>query len=222
MNTAGMVSRSSASSPPRRLTRAEAKAQTRARVLAAAEALFRRDGYHGASLEQIAAEAGYTKGAVYSTFDSKADVMLALVATRAERRREEMESIFESSFDPWEALAEFSRRFAPVDDAERDWWSAVVEFMVVVGRDEGLRRRYAEHHDATREAVVALTRRWMRGSGTRLAISPERLATATIALSIGLTVEGMLAPASVSGSLYADAQRALRRGAIAPGRRDDA
>ena len=48
--------------------------------------MFRREGYHRASLDRIAAEAGFTTGAVYSTFDSKADVMLALLAARAERQ----------------------------------------------------------------------------------------------------------------------------------------
>ncbi|MEX2447355.1 MAG: TetR/AcrR family transcriptional regulator [Solirubrobacterales bacterium] len=209
----GSPQETSSPAPPR-LSRAESKARTRARVLEAAEAVFRRDGYHGASLERIAAQAGYTKGAVYSTFDSKADVMLALVAARAARRRDEMATIFDAASDAWEALGEFARRFAPADEAERDWWAAVVEFMVVVGRDEELRARYAEHHDATREAVVAMTRRWTRESGDRLTISPEQLAAAAMALSIGLTVEGMLAPTEVSASLYADAQLALRRGAL--------
>jgi AcrR family transcriptional regulator len=212
-----MATRAKSPAPdlPPRLTRVEAKERTRERVLEAARPVFEREGYHAATLDRIAAEAGFTKGAVYSTFESKADVMLALVAARAERRREEMEAIVAASDDAWEALAEFARRFAPADEGERDWWAAVVEFMVVVGRDEELRARYAEHHDATREAVVASTKRWMRESGTRLDISPERLATATMALSIGLTVEGRLAPREVSADLFADAQLALRRGAVA-------
>ena len=200
---------------PPRLTRAEAKAQTRAKVLEAARAVFEREGYHGASLERIAAEAGFTKGAVYSTFDSKADVMLALIAARAARRQEEMEEVFGAASDPWEALAAFSRRFGRETAAERDWWTAVIEFMVVVGRDEELRARYAEHHDASRNATIALARRAMEKSGARLEITPERLATAGMALNIGLTVESMLAPAEVPQRLYVDAQRSLFSGAVA-------
>jgi AcrR family transcriptional regulator len=183
--------------------------------------VFEREGYHGASLERIAAEAGFTKGAVYSTFESKADVMLALVSARAARRRTEMEEVLAASpaagSDPWSTLAELSQRFASQAAEERDWWTAVIEFMVVVGRDEELRARYAEHHDATREAVVALVRDWVQETGIRLSISPERLATAGMALNVGLTVESLLAPAEVPEKLYADAQVALRRGSIADG-----
>ncbi len=85
---------SSAPAPAPRLTRAESKAQTRSRILAAATAVFEREGYHGASLERIAAEAGFTKGAVYSTFDSKADVMLALIGELTSRRQAELEDVF--------------------------------------------------------------------------------------------------------------------------------
>jgi len=65
-----------------RLTRDERRAQTRERLLDAAAEVFNRLGYHGASLEAVAEAAGYTKGAVYSNFASKAELFVAL----AERR----------------------------------------------------------------------------------------------------------------------------------------
>jgi AcrR family transcriptional regulator len=198
---------------PPRLSRAEAKAETRRRLLEAAEAAFRRDGYHATSLERIAAEAGFTTGAVYSTFDSKADVMLALIAARAARRLEVMREVIAQDSDPEDLLAEFSRRYATQAVAERDWSATVVEFMVVVGRDKGLRARYAEHHDASREAIAAAIRGALEKTGARLAMSPRQLATAMMSLNIGLTVESLLAPAEVPQDLYVNAQLALRRGA---------
>src|SRR4051794_16274585 len=74
-----------------RMTRAESKQHTREALLAAAREVFARDGFHGATLERVAQEAGFTKGAVYSAFDSKADLFLAVyearVAERAARSR---------------------------------------------------------------------------------------------------------------------------------------
>jgi AcrR family transcriptional regulator len=198
-----------------RLSRAEAKADTRRRLLEAAETAFCRDGYHATSIDRIAAQAGFTTGAVYSTFDSKADVMLALVAARAARRREVLLDVFTEFPDPEGALAEVLRRYAEQAVAERHWSGALVEFMVVVGRDERLRARYAEHHEASREAMVAVIRGVLEKSGFRPAISPRRLATTMMSLHIGLTVESMLAPAEVPQDLYVDAQLALRRGALA-------
>lgn len=212
-----MESKSIGAHLPPRQSRAEAKAQTRARVLEAAETVFRRDGYHGASLDRIAAEAGYTKGAVYSTFDSKADVMLALVAARAERRREEMRAIVAEAASIEDFIAEGSRRFAGEVVAERDWWAVVIEFMIAVGRDERLRARYAEHREATRTALADSLREWARRAGVEPAISPQRLATAMMSLNNGLTVEGLLSTAAAPGELFAEAQVALLRGALAPG-----
>ena len=61
----------------RRLTRAESAALTRSRLLEAAQRVFFERGFHGASLEAVSEEAGLTKGAVYSQFESKADLFLA-------------------------------------------------------------------------------------------------------------------------------------------------
>jgi AcrR family transcriptional regulator len=200
---------------PPRLTRAEAKAETRRRLLEAAETAFCRDGYHATSLERIAAEAGFTTGAVYSTFDSKADVMLALVAARAEWRREVMTEALANASDPEGAVMEVLRRYAVQAAAERDWSAALTEFIVVVGRDEALRVRYAEHHEASREALVAMIRAVQQEAGVRLTIPPERLATAIVSLHAGLAVESLLAPAEVPQELYVEAQLALSRGARA-------
>jgi AcrR family transcriptional regulator len=66
-------------SPRRRLTREESKARTRQELLRAANRLFVRNGFVATSLADIAEEAGLTKGAVYSNFESKEDLFLALL-----------------------------------------------------------------------------------------------------------------------------------------------
>jgi len=199
---------------PPRLSRAEAKAATRRRLLEAAETAFCRRGYHATSLDRIAAEAGFTTGAVYSTFESKADVMLALIAARAASRREVWAEVFARASDYEGAAAEVFRRYAAQAAAEPDWSAALVEFMVVVGRDEELRARYAEHHETSREGLASLISEYQEKTGARLAMPPRRLATAIMSLHIGLTVESLLAPAEAPEDLYVDAQLALRRGAL--------
>ena len=72
-----------------RLTRAERNQRNRALVLGAARRAFLARGYHGASLEQIADEAGFSKGVVYSQFENKADLFLALLEQRIEERAAE-------------------------------------------------------------------------------------------------------------------------------------
>lgn len=200
------------SSLPSRLTRAEAKARTREDVLGAAEAVFRREGYHGASLARIAAEAGYTTGAVYSTFESKADVMLALLEERSERRRVAWAELLETVSDVDEYVVEIGRRSAAEVLAERDWWAVVVEFQIVIGRDEYLRARYAEIHDANHAALVEATRTWMERTGESTAIPVEQIATVVTALNRGLILEGLVAPEKVTEELFVNAQLILWRG----------
>ena len=69
-----------------RLSRLERTEQNRSLVLAAARRVFLTQGYHGATLEQIADEAGFSKGVVYSQFDSKADLFLTLLRARIAER----------------------------------------------------------------------------------------------------------------------------------------
>jgi AcrR family transcriptional regulator len=72
-----------------RVTRAERREQIRADLLAAARQVFLRRGFHQASLEEIALEAGWSKGAVFSNFAGKDDLFLAVLDTQNRRRRRE-------------------------------------------------------------------------------------------------------------------------------------
>ncbi|MET0307006.1 MAG: helix-turn-helix domain-containing protein [Solirubrobacterales bacterium] len=196
-----------------RLSRAEAKAETRRRLLEAAETVFRREGYHRASLDRIAAEAGFTTGAVYSTFDSKADVMLALLAARAERRRAVWTEVLDSASTVEDFVTEVARRYAREVAAEHDWLAVASEFMIVVGRDEGLQPRYAALHEAGLAALTASIRTWLRRYGERATIEPRRVARVVAALNRGLVLEGLVAPAEVPEELIVEANLALLRGA---------
>src|SRR5215470_19221034 len=69
-----------------RLSRAEQNDRNRALLLAAARRVFLERGYFAATLDQIADEAGFSKGAVYSRFASKADMFLALLEDRIAER----------------------------------------------------------------------------------------------------------------------------------------
>src|SRR4029077_18498595 len=71
---------------PQRLSRAEQRDQTRARLLDAAEKVFVDHGFHAASVDQVAEEAGYSKGAVYSNFENKDELFLAVLERRVDSR----------------------------------------------------------------------------------------------------------------------------------------
>lgn len=176
--------------------------------------MFRREGYHRASLDRIAAEAGFTTGAVYSTFDSKADVMLSLLAARAERRRAVWTEVLHSASTVEDFVTEVARRNAREVAAERDWLVVASEFTIVIGRrDEELQARYAALHEAGLAALTASIRTWMQRDGEPLTIEPRRLATVVTALHRGLVLEGLVAPAEVPEELIVEANLILLRGA---------
>src|SRR3954464_1655744 len=78
---------------PRRSRRAERTEETRQELVAAATKVFARDGFHGASLDQIAREAGYTTGAIYWHFAGKDELFLAAFDAYAATRVGELAAI---------------------------------------------------------------------------------------------------------------------------------
>ena len=190
-----------AAMPPPRLTRVERSAQTRSQLLAAAERRFHSDGYHATTLEAIAEEAGYTKGAVYSAFESKADLFLALADDVIERRLEDIGALFHKyPIGPSRisALAE-----KQVDDHDRQWILLVIEFWVHAAREPQLRERFATVYRRLRTGLAALA------AETDTPLGPEGWAIVTIALGNGLELERLIDPEGVPGDLMATAQRLL-------------
>src|ERR1700745_159899 len=125
----------------KRLSRAEQVRHNRALVLDAARRVFLARGYHAATLEQIADEAGFSKGVVYSQFESKADLFLALLEARIEERAAENASLAESL--PGGTLLAWLDHLARGDHATPGWLLLVIEFRVHAARDAELSRRYA-------------------------------------------------------------------------------
>src|SRR5918999_3972844 len=83
--------------PPRERVRRQPRAQTREELLDAAARVFARRGFHGASVEAVCEEAGFSTGAVYSNFGGKEDLFLSLYEERIQRRRRELREAVEGS-----------------------------------------------------------------------------------------------------------------------------
>jgi hypothetical protein len=139
--------------------------------------------------------------------------MLALLAARAERRRAGWTELLESTSTVEDFVTEVARRGAREVAAERDWLAVASECMIVIGRDEELRARYADMHEASLAALTASIHTWMQRHGERLTIAPRRLATVVTALNRGLVLEGLVAPANVPEELIVEAHLTLLRGA---------
>jgi AcrR family transcriptional regulator len=181
----------------KRLSRAEQVERNRALVLDAARRVFLARGYHGATLEQIAEEAGFSKGVVYSQFDSKADLFLALLEARIEERAAENARLAGSLRDG--DLLSLIDHLARGDQATPGWLLLVIEFRVHAARDAELSRRYAAVQARTVEALAGVLAEIWAQDGQAPAIAPRRLAELLLAFSTGATLEQAADPAALGG-----------------------
>ncbi len=191
----------------RRETRAERQARTRAELISTAATVFARRGYNGASVEEIAEEAGYSHGAVYSNFNGKADLFLTVFEDyMAERARELAATQFDLKEDaPLEirarALADqWMERFAK----DRESFVLHMEFIAHAGRDPQLAERFGARSAALREAVADYISRYQEEIGGELPLPAADLALILRALGIGLAVEALGRPDDVRPDLYGD------------------
>ena len=185
----------------KRLSRAEQAERNRALVLEAARRVFLARGYQGATLEQIADEAGFSKGVVYSQFKNKADLFLALLEDRIAERAAQNARLAES-LPPGEVRA-LVDQLARGDQATPGWQLLVIEFRVHAARDPELSRRYAAAHARTVEALASVLERVFAHDGQAPVLPARQLAELTLALSTGSTLEQAANPDALGGEQLA-------------------
>jgi AcrR family transcriptional regulator len=195
-----------------RMTRAERKEQTREALLDAGHAVFLRDGFHGASLDRVAAKAGFTKGAVYAHFAAKADLFLAILERRVDRRVREQEAAGAVADSYVEIIGQATDQWGAVMRDDAAWSLVLLEFWVHAARDPDLRARVAEQHRRTHESIARLVEAVRARSGERLALSDDDAATVLMAIGNGLNLDGLLFSPAPRVDLYEQTLHALAKG----------
>ncbi len=179
--------------------------------------MFVERGFHATTLDQVAEEAGHTKGAVYSAFESKADLFLAVFEERTRRRAEELRRVATGVSSLTELVQAGERLWIATLRNEREWSLLLVEFEVYAARDAVLRERLAGilglFRSAMREAIEAVA----SASGERLTVPAEQLTVAGLALGNGFMLEGLTGATSDTVEAYRVAVALLLRGAAALG-----
>jgi AcrR family transcriptional regulator len=176
-----------------RLSRAEQNDRNRALLLAAALRVFLARGYHAATLEQIADEAGFSKGVVYSRFDSKADMFLALLTDRIAERAAQNTAAAGQLADSGDfaALLELAWR---AERAAPGWRLLVTEFRVHAARDPELSRRYAAAHASTVAGLAGVVALLAERDGHALAVPARQVAELMLAIETGIALERLASP----------------------------
>ena len=190
---------------PKRLTRKEKQAETRRRLLDAGERVFLRWGLQGSSVEEIAAEAGYTRGAFYSNFESKDELFVELLQDRVYRRYAQIaEQTQEQPGTPRERLRWGIERIREMYEEEEGTWlfRLWLECLTQAARDDEFRKLAATFWSGNRALVAGRFGEIYKEAGIKAPIPPDQLATAMIALDIGVVVQHLVDPDAVSLDLY--------------------
>jgi AcrR family transcriptional regulator len=185
-----------------RLNREEKKALTRARLVEAAQTVFARRGFHGATLNEIADQAGLSTGAVYSNFKGKEDLFLALLDESVSRRVDEIREILESEPTPQGQAERLAVQWMEILDHEPEWFRLFIEFWSHALRDPELHRDFTARWHRLRDAIADLVEAQAREAGTRLPLPVQQFATAVIAMGNGFALEKLTDPDAAPNQLY--------------------
>ena len=192
----------------KRLTRVESRARTRMRIIEAATALFLRGGFQATSLEQVAEEAGYTVGAVYSNFESKTAVGVAVIdelyAAEEQRLAELLAKVPDGDTDGvFDALSSW----ADSTIGDPGWTRLEIEIAAFSAHEESYRAataaRYARLRVSCRELIAGRI-----GGDSQL--DPDLLAAAIVGLALGIGAQRAADP-RIPGRTWSEALRALVR-----------
>jgi AcrR family transcriptional regulator len=194
-------------SPSIRLTRAESQAQTRARLVATARAMFLRDGYASTSLERVAEEAGYSKGAVYSNFGGKDDLCLAVLDSIQSEVAEAVLTALDGAATFDEALQVFDL-WAEARLGDPEWSALEAEFAARARRHAGVRRALLERDQALHAVIAGALERTFASHGLVPLIPVTDMAAALLSLGIGLGLQRSVNPA-LPVRVLSDVARAL-------------
>jgi AcrR family transcriptional regulator len=188
----------------KRPTRAEKQAKTRAQLIHAAGHVFARRGFQAARVEEIAEEAGFSHGAVYSNFSGKEELFLAVFEQYMTQRIAEVEqaTAIDGSFAERARAAadQWMQRFTE----DRETFLLHLEFMIYAARNPRLSKQLGRRMAALRLEIERRLAERDAESQTPLPLPAADLALILRALGIGLAVEALNEPGEINPHLYGD------------------
>jgi AcrR family transcriptional regulator len=128
---------------PKRLTREESRALTREKLLESAYLVMAREGYESASIDRIAEEAGFSKGAFYSNFSSKEEIFLELLERHSLQDVSEVTKLLENVHDPREII-DVIANWADSRSGDSSWGMLALDLFRRAKRDSTFGERHAQ------------------------------------------------------------------------------
>jgi AcrR family transcriptional regulator len=199
-----------------RLTREQSRANTRERLLGAARRVFARSGFHGASVEEVASEAGFSTGALYSNFTGKEDLFLALMEREINEHAREIAQAVSARESMAERATGGARQWMIMIEREPEVLLLFMEFWAYGVRDARVRPKVAARFAQVRELLTKLIADGVREFDLELDIPAEQLAVAIDALADGIARQKLADPDAVPDELMGRVLSLLFAGATRP------
>ena len=192
-----------------RLSRKESQLQTRERLLDAALVVFSRGGYYAASLDEIAAEAGYSKGAVYSNFSNKEGLFLALIDRRFAKDAQDYPGIADFMKEGLQ-FEEFEEDFDFREEIMKDptWNILMVEFFLYAMREGNNRAELAARYKQLRGLMEENLSTLYARLGKKPMLPVAELPWSVFALGMGMMLQFLIEPEGLPKGVY---ERALQQ-----------
>ncbi len=187
---------------PKRLTRKEQQQRTRSRLLSSAAKVFACKGMQQASVDEVAEEAGYTKGAFYANFKSKEELFLAMLDERFGERIEEVERAFASDESPPEQARHAAGDFARVARADPESERLFMEFANYAMQNEDFRQELLTRFATLRSRLAAIFEHRMETYGIEAPVPVDRIVRMVILMADGWALWRLLEPEGVDNELF--------------------
>lgn len=197
---------------PGRLTRAEQREHTRTCLVQAAAKVFSRRGYEKASLDEVAEEAGFTKGAVYSNFKGKEDLFLATIDAHFQRRLDSVRRLMSEEPDEEGTAYAAGMDFMNQLNADPEYFALFFEFWAYAQRNPGVKKKFLPRVQRFRSALAELFEGKAEMGKVPLPVPSEQLASMLVAMAAGVAMERELDPKAVPDDMYARMLQLFFRG----------
>jgi AcrR family transcriptional regulator len=168
------------------------RAEVRRRILEAAGRLFIERGLEATSLEAVAEEAGFSKGAVYSNFDGKDGLCFELLSAGIDRRIAEVEKAMAAARGADRRAGSAGERLLSLVESEPGWQVFFVELWLRCVRSHTLGPRFAEKRRRMRGQIAGMLEAQAAAAGLALPLPSQQMAASILALSNGLGMEGLI------------------------------
>jgi AcrR family transcriptional regulator len=164
--------------------------------------LFAKRGLQHASIEELADDAGYTKGAFYANFKNKEELFLAMLDERFAERVEQIERVIRGEGTEDEKAVRAGDEFAAVLRADPDWQRLFFEFSAYAARDEDFRQELVTRYRWMQDRIATALRKRKDDVDVPATVAPERVALMTCAMANGFALEKLLEGDAVPDELY--------------------